>query len=74
MANQRSLPVHRLRQMAKVGDAASTALQAALRPARSLGFPDLPLVVIPHPFGSRSRDEVRAMAQPCVAEIVRALQ
>jgi hypothetical protein len=26
--------------------------------------------VIPHPFGLRSRDEVRAMAKQCIADIV----
>jgi predicted dienelactone hydrolase len=39
--------------------------------ARALGQADLPLAVIPHPFGSRSRDEVRALAEQCVAEIAR---
>ena len=39
MADQRSVPLSRLRQMAKIGDAASSALQAALAPVRSLGFP-----------------------------------
>ncbi|MFZ9630288.1 MAG: lysophospholipid acyltransferase family protein [Ilumatobacteraceae bacterium] len=39
MASERPIPVNRLRQMAKVGDAASSALQAALRPVRTLGFP-----------------------------------
>ena len=31
--------------------------------ARALGHPGLPLAVIPHPFGSRSREEVRALAE-----------
>ena len=39
--------------------------------ARALGHPGLPLAVIPHPFGSRSRDEVRALADKCVGEIVK---
>jgi predicted dienelactone hydrolase len=39
--------------------------------ARALGHPGLPLAVIPHPFGSRTRDEVRALADQCVAEIVK---
>ncbi len=39
--------------------------------ARALGHAALPLAVIPHPFGSRSRDEVRALAEQCVAEIAR---
>jgi predicted dienelactone hydrolase len=39
--------------------------------ARSLGHPELPLAVIPHPFGSRTRDEVRALAETCAADIAR---
>ncbi len=39
--------------------------------ARALGHPDLPLAVIPHPFGSRTRDEVRALADTCAADIAR---
>ena len=39
--------------------------------ARALGYPGLPLAVIPHPFGSRTRDEVRALADQCVVEIVK---
>lgn len=39
--------------------------------ARSLGLPELPLAVIPHPFGSRTRDEVRALAEQCVADIAK---
>ena len=39
MPNERPVPVQRLRQMARVGDAASSALQTALRPVRTLGFP-----------------------------------
>ena len=39
--------------------------------ARALGYPGLPLAVIPHPFGSRTRDEVRALAETCVTEIAK---
>lgn len=39
MASERPVPLRRLRRMAKAGDAASAALQAAIRPMRSLGFP-----------------------------------
>jgi len=30
----------------------------------------LPIAVIPHPFGLRTRDEVREMANQCVTDIV----
>ena len=39
--------------------------------ARALGHPTLPLAVIPHPFGSRKREEVRELAEKCVAEIIK---
>jgi predicted dienelactone hydrolase len=39
--------------------------------ARALGHANLPLAVIPHPFGSRTPEEVRALALQCVAEIVK---
>jgi hypothetical protein len=37
--------------------------------ASKLGFAQLPIVVIAHPFGLRTRDEVRAMAERCVLDI-----
>ena len=39
--------------------------------ARALGHPGLLLAVIPHPFGSRTREEVRALAEQCVDEIAK---
>ena len=39
--------------------------------AKALGYPDLPIAVIPHPFGLRTRDEVRELAAQCVEDIVR---
>ena len=38
--------------------------------AIALGNPALPIAVIPHPFGLRTRDEVRGMARQCVTDIV----
>jgi len=37
--------------------------------SRALGYPALSIAVIPHPFGARTRDEVRGIAQKCVVEI-----
>jgi hypothetical protein len=52
----------------------STAFLALGRSqARALKCPNLPIVTVPHPFGSRSRDEVRALAETCLADIVAAL-
>ena len=39
--------------------------------ARALGRPDLAIAVIPHPFGVRTRDEVRRIAEKCVDDIVK---
>jgi hypothetical protein len=41
--------------------------------AQALGHPELPLAIIPHPFGIRTRDEVRAIAVKCVDDIARLL-
>ena len=38
--------------------------------ARALGDADLPIAVIPHPFGLRSREEVREIASKCVDGLV----
>ncbi len=49
----------------------STAFQTLGRAqARALGEPALPMLVIPHPFGTRSRDEVRQIATRCVDDLV----
>ena len=50
----------------------STAFQTLGRAqARALGNPELPIAVITHPFGSRDRIQVRAIAEQCAADIVR---
>jgi hypothetical protein len=41
--------------------------------SKAMGLPGLPFVVIPHPFGVRSRGEVREMATHCVDDIARVL-
>lgn len=38
--------------------------------AKSLGYPDIPLVVVPHPFETMPRDQVRALAEQKYDEIV----
>ena len=62
--------------MAKRGKAAlticSTAFQTLGRAqASALGKKDLPIAVMPHPFGLRKREEVRAIAEKCVDDIAR---
>jgi hypothetical protein len=39
--------------------------------ARALGHSDLPIAVVPHPFGLRGRDEIRRIAETCVEDVVR---
>src|SRR4051812_2503610 len=39
--------------------------------ARALGHPELPMAIIPHPFGVCRREEVREMAKKCVDDIAR---
>ena len=38
---------------------------------KALGCEDHPLAVIPHPFGSRTREQVRGIAEKCVDDIAR---
>ena len=62
--------------MAKLGPAAVTICSSAFvklgrAQSSALGYPDLPIAVIAHPFGIRTRDEVRQIAAQCVEEIVR---
>lgn len=64
--------------MAKRGKAAitvcSTAFQTLGRAqARALGNDDLPIAVIPHPFGGRSREDVRKIAEQCAEDIAKLL-
>ena len=64
--------------MAKHGRAAlaicSTAFITLGRAqASALGYAKLPIAVIQHPFGIRTRDEVRAMAEKCVLDVARLL-
>ena len=38
--------------------------------ARALGHADLPIAVVPHPFGLRSRKDIREIAERCVDDVV----
>jgi hypothetical protein len=62
--------------VAKRGPAAITICSTAFTglghaQARVLGYPGLPLAVIPHPFGVRTRDEVKGLAVRCAEDIAR---
>ena len=61
--------------MAKRGKTALTVCSTAFvtlgrAQARALGDANLPIAVIPHPFGLRTREEVREIASACVDEVV----
>ena len=61
--------------MAKRGKRAVTICSTAFltlgrAQARALGDANLPIAVIPHPFGLRTREEVRDIASRCVDELV----
>ena len=61
--------------MTRRGKAALTICSTAFRTlghaqASALGKKDLPIAVMPHPFGLRNRDEVRAIAEKCADDIV----
>ena len=40
---------------------------------KALGSPDLPIAAVPHPFGTRSREELREIAAKCADDIARLL-
>ncbi len=37
--------------------------------AKSLGLPDNPMAIVPHPFGLRKREEIRKIAEACANDI-----
>ena len=60
--------------MAKRGKTALTICSTAFvtlgrAQARALGDANLPIAIIPHSFGLRTRDEVREIASKCVDEV-----
>jgi hypothetical protein len=62
-------------EVAKRGTTAITICSSAFvslgrAQARALGDASLPIAVVPHPFGSRSRNEVREIARSCVEELL----
>ena len=65
-------------EVAKRGKSAVTVCSTAFvtlgkAQARALGDANLPIAVIPHPFGLRTRDEVREIASLCVDELAELL-
>ena len=61
--------------MAKRGKTAVTICSTAFvtlgrAQARALGDAELPIAIVPHPFGLRSRDEIRDIAAKCTDDLV----
>ena len=61
------------RQIPGVGVASSEFVQAAELQSKALGF-DPAMVFVPHPIQDRTDDEMRALADGALAEILRLLQ
>lgn len=61
------------RQIPGVGVASSEFVQAAALQSKALGF-DPAMVFVPHPIQDRTDDEMRALADGALAEILRLLQ
>jgi len=58
------------RGRAAVAICSSAFLTLGRAQARALGHAELPIAVIAHPFGARTRDEVRTLAAACVDDVV----
>jgi len=37
--------------------------------AKAFGVPEMPILEIPHPFGTRTREEIRAIAESCAEQL-----
>lgn len=64
--------------MAKRGRAGFTVCSTAFvalghSQAKALGFAELPILVVPHPFGGRTRAEIDAIAADCAEQLVKHL-
>jgi hypothetical protein len=42
--------------------------------ATALGIPSLPILEVPHPFGSRTKEEIKVIAKDCLQQIQNYLQ
>jgi len=61
------------RQIPGVGVASSEFVQAAALQSKALGF-DAAMVFVPHPIQDRTDDEMRALADGALADILRLLR
>ena len=54
---------------------ASTAFVGLARmEAEAMGYPELPMLIVPHPFGSRTRQEIEAFAREKVGDVEKVLE
>jgi predicted dienelactone hydrolase len=38
--------------------------------SKAMGYAQLPILVIPHPFGTRTREEIRGIAEKCAEQLM----
>jgi hypothetical protein len=53
--------------------ASSEFTTAGATQAEALGYPEVPSVFVPHPIQDRTDDEMRALADQSLAEVLRAV-
>jgi hypothetical protein len=51
--------------------ASSEFTSAGAAQAEALGYPEVPSVFVPHPIQDRTDDEMRALAEQALAEVLR---
>ncbi|SMC32963.1 hypothetical protein SAMN06296008_102153 [Polynucleobacter kasalickyi] len=52
----------------------STFIKLGRSQAKALGVPALPILEVPHPFGLKTKEEIKEIAQDCLQQIEHYLQ
>jgi len=52
----------------------STFIKLGRSQAKALGVPALPILEVPHPFGLKTREEIKEIAKDCLQQIEHYLQ
>jgi len=42
--------------------------------AEAMGYSELPMLIVPHPFGSRTKEEIEGFARAKVSEVEKVLE
>jgi hypothetical protein len=61
-------------EIVKRGKAAATVCSTTFEnmgrgSAKAMGQPDLPILIVSHPFGLRTREEIAVLAEQCAADL-----